>query len=89
MLGDWDTNLVDLELKDNAKPYHLKVYPILHIYKENLKKECIWLYKIEVLKKSIILSESKPFFHTMKNEKDIPKVLRKVNDELFYRNSTG
>ncbi len=38
-LGIWDTELVHLELKEEAKPYHGKLYPVPKAHKETLMKE--------------------------------------------------
>ena len=39
MLGVWDTEPVSLELKEGAKPYAGKPYPIPRVDREKLKKE--------------------------------------------------
>lgn len=34
-LGDWNTTPVCIEVKENTKPYHSRLYPVPQIYKEN------------------------------------------------------
>ncbi len=38
-LGDWDCNLVLLQLKEGAQPYHGRLFPIPKKHVETLKKE--------------------------------------------------
>ena len=49
-LGEWDTEPVSLELKEGAKPYAGKPYPIPRIHRETLKKEVERLCELGVLK---------------------------------------
>ena len=35
-LGDWDTEPVSFELKEGAKPYHSRAFPIPKVHKENI-----------------------------------------------------
>ena len=37
-LGEWNTDPVDLELIDEAKPHSQRHYPVPHLYKETFKK---------------------------------------------------
>ena len=48
-LGDWDTEPVSFELKEGAKPYHGRAYPVPHAHKETLKKELNRLCELGVL----------------------------------------
>jgi hypothetical protein len=48
-LGIWDTELVHLELKDDAKPYHGKPYPVPKPHKKTLMKEIQRMCDIEIL----------------------------------------
>ena len=43
-----------IELKENAKPYHKKPFPLPKNYELTLKKEVIRIIKLGVLKKLII-----------------------------------
>jgi hypothetical protein len=49
-LGDWKLPPVTFELKEGAKPYHGRPYPILKIHKATLMKEINCLVSIGVLK---------------------------------------
>jgi len=50
-LGTCNVQPVDLELIENAKPYHARPYPIPHIHEIKTKKELDRLVSIGVLKK--------------------------------------
>ncbi len=50
MLGDWKLPPVSFELKEGAKPYHGRPYPIQKIHKATLMKEIDCLILIGVLK---------------------------------------
>jgi len=50
-LGKWKGRPVDIELKEGAKPYHAKPYPIPHSLKETTHKECDRLCKLGVLRR--------------------------------------
>ena len=50
-LGVWKDADYEIELKEGAKPYHSKPYPIPRAYEETLKKEIERLCRIGVLKK--------------------------------------
>ena len=48
-LGDWDTEPVDFELKEDAKPHSARYYPMARIHKETFKTEIKRLVKLKVL----------------------------------------
>ena len=50
-LGTWKDTEVELELIDDAKPYHARPYPIPKCHLDTLKMEVDRLCKIGVLKK--------------------------------------
>jgi hypothetical protein len=50
MFRDWKLPPVSFELKEGAKPYHGRPYPIPKIHKATLMKEIECLVSIEVLK---------------------------------------
>ena len=50
-LGDWNRPPVSIEMKDGAKPYHGRPYPIPQIHKATLMKEIDRLMGIGVLKR--------------------------------------
>ena len=43
-LGDWVGDPVEIPLKEGAKPYHARAFPIPHIHEETFKKD---LYRFE------------------------------------------
>ncbi len=50
MLGDWKLPPVSFELKEGAKPYHGRPYPIPKIHKATLMKDIDHLIVLGVLK---------------------------------------
>jgi hypothetical protein len=51
-LGTWDTETIDLELKDlDAEPYHAKPYPVPQSQEAKLKAEIERLLSYNVLQK--------------------------------------
>jgi hypothetical protein len=50
-LGDWNRPLVSVEMKEGAKPYHGRPYPIPQIHKATVMKEINRLESIGVLKR--------------------------------------
>ena len=48
-LGDWKTEPVSLELKEGAKPYHGRAFPVPKIHKATLVNELNRLCKLGVL----------------------------------------
>ena len=50
-LGDWKTDPVGLELKEGAKPYHGRAYPVPQVHLGTLKREIKRLCDLGVLKK--------------------------------------
>jgi hypothetical protein len=48
-LGDWDTEPVSFELKEGAKPYHGRAFPIPKVHKETIMTEIKRLTEIGVL----------------------------------------
>ena len=48
-LGDWNTELMSFELKEGAKPYHGKAYPVPKSRKETTIKELNRLCDLGVL----------------------------------------
>ena len=49
-LGDWNTAPVSFELKEGAKPYHGRAFPIPKIHKETTMKDVNRLCELGVLK---------------------------------------
>ena len=50
-LGDWNQQPVSIEMKERAKPYHGRPYPIPQIHKATLMKKINRLESIGVLKR--------------------------------------
>ena len=50
-LGHWKDELYHIELKENAKPYHARAYPIPKSYEDTLKMEVKRLCELNVLKR--------------------------------------
>jgi hypothetical protein len=48
-LGDWKTTPVAFDLKEGAKPYHGRTFPIPHFHKETIMKEIKRLCELGVL----------------------------------------
>ena len=48
-LGDWDTKPVSFELKEGAKPYHGRAFPIPKVHKETILTEIKRLIELDVL----------------------------------------
>ena len=49
-LGDWNTRPVHLELKEGARPYHGRAFPVPRIHRETLKKEVERMVELGILK---------------------------------------
>ncbi len=50
-LGEWQGDPYHIQLREDAKPYHAKAYPVPHAYEKTLRVEIDRLCKIGVLKK--------------------------------------
>ena len=61
-LGDWNRPPVSNEMKDGAKPYHGRPYPIPQIHKATLRKEIDRLMGIGVLKRQSSSQWASPTF---------------------------
>ena len=48
-LGDWNTDPVSFELKEGAKPYHGRAFPIPKVHKQTILKEIERLMELGVL----------------------------------------
>ncbi len=69
-LGNWQTKPVKFELKQDAKPFHRKPFPVPHVYLETLRKEVDRLVKIGVLKHQPSSEWASPTFIIPKKESD-------------------
>ncbi len=61
-LGDWNRPPVSVEMKEGAKPYHGRPYPIPQIHKTTLMKEINRLESIGVLKRQSSSQWASPTF---------------------------
>jgi hypothetical protein len=61
-LGDWNRPPVSIELKEGAKPYHGRPYPIPQIHKATLMKEINRLVDIGVMKRQSSSQWASPTF---------------------------
>jgi hypothetical protein len=61
-LGDWKLLPVSFELKEGAKPYHGRPYPVPKIHKATLMKEIDCLILIGVLKWQLLSQWALPSF---------------------------
>ena len=61
-LGDWNRPPVFIELKEGAKPYHGRPYPIPQIHKATLMKEITRLVDIGVMKRQSSSQWASPTF---------------------------
>ena len=70
-LGKWKGSQADLELKEEAKPYHAKAFPIPRVHMETLKTEVQRLCDIGVLKKVNRSEWAAPTFIIPKKNKTV------------------
>jgi hypothetical protein len=61
-LGDWNRPPVSVEMKEGAKPYHGRSYPILQIHTATPMKEINRLERIGVLKRQSSSQWASPTF---------------------------
>jgi len=55
-LGTWKGEKLSIEVKEEARPYYARAFPIPKSREEGLKKEINWLCEFESIKESIILN---------------------------------
>ena len=76
-LGTWNTEPVDLELKDpNCKPCHAKPYPVPHAHEQLLKEEMDRLCNYGVVRKINSSEWASPVFTVPKSD----NTLRSIGD---------
>jgi hypothetical protein len=84
MLRDWKLLPVSIELKEGAKPYHGRPYPILKIHKATLMKEIDRLIVIGVLKWQPLSKWASPSFiipkkdHTVHTISDFRELSKRI-----------
>ena len=84
-LGTWETDPIDLELKDpNAKPYHAKPYPVPHAHEQLLREEMDRLCSYGVVRKINRSEWASPVFTVPKTDTSLRSIadLREVNKNI-------
>ncbi len=86
-LGDWKLPLVSYELKESAKPYHGRPYPIPKIHKATLMKEINCLILIGVLKWQPSSKWAPPSFIIPKKDHTVHTILdfRELNKCIVHK----
>jgi hypothetical protein len=86
-LGDWNRPPVSIELKDGAKPYHGRPYPIPQIHKTTLMKEIDRLMGIGVLKRQPLSQWASPTFIIPKKDMTVFTItdFRELNKRIVRR----
>ncbi len=80
-LGDWNRPLISIKLKEEAKPYHGRPYPVAQVHKATLIKEINRLCSIGVLKKKASSEWASPTFIIPKQDMTVRTIsdFRKLN----------
>ena len=84
-LGTWNTDPVDLELKDpNCKPYHAKPYPVPHSQEQKLREEVERLCGYGVMRKINDSEWGAPVFTIQKPDGSLRSLadLRELNKRI-------
>jgi hypothetical protein len=87
MLGDWKLPPVSFELKEGAKPYHGRPYPIPKIHKPTLMKEIDCLILIGVLKWQPSSKWASPSFIIPKKDHTVHTIsdFRELNKQIVQK----
>jgi hypothetical protein len=87
MLGDWKLLPVSFKLKEGAKPYHGRPYPIPKIHKATLMKVINCLLSIEVLKWQPSLQWASPSFIILKKDHTVCTIsdIRVLNKQIVRK----
>jgi hypothetical protein len=74
-------------MKEGAKPYHGRPYPIAQIHKATLMKEINWLEGIGVLKRQSSSQWASPTFIIPKKDMTVPTIsdFRELNKRIVRR----
>lgn len=84
-LGNWNTDPVDLELKDpECKPYHAKPYPVPHSQEQKLRDEVQRLIDFGVMRKVNRSEWASPMFTILKADSTLRSLadLRELNKRI-------
>ena len=84
-LGTWDTDPVELELKDpDCKPYHAKPYPVPHSQEKKLREEINRLCEYGVMRKVNRSEWAAPMFTLIKPDQTLRSLadLRELNKRI-------
>ena len=86
-LGDWKRSPVSIEMKEGAKPYHGRPYPIAQIHKATLMKEINRLEGIGVLKRQSSSQWASPTFIIPKKDMTVRTItdFRELNKRIVRR----
>jgi hypothetical protein len=82
LVGDWNLPPVSFELKEGAKTFHGRPYPIPKIHKETLMKEIDRLVSIGVMKQPYLKWGASPSFIIPKKDLTVHTIsdFRKLNN---------
>ena len=83
-LGDWTGDPVEIPLKEGAKPYHARAFPIPHIHEDTFKKDLDRLVSIGVLRKVNRSEWAAPAFIIPKKDGRVRFIsdFRKLNSQI-------
>ncbi len=86
-LGDWNRPPVSVVMKEGAKPYHCRPYPIPQIHKTTLMKAINRLESIGVLKRQSSLQWASPTFIIPKKDIKVRTItnFRELNKRIVRR----
>jgi hypothetical protein len=86
-LGDWNWPPVSVKLKEGAKPYHSRPYPIPQINKATLMKEIHMLVDIGVMKRQSSSQWASPAFIIPKKDMTVRTItdFRELNKRIVRR----
>ncbi len=86
-LGDWNRPPISVEIKEGAKPYHGRPYPIPQIHKATLMKEINRLESIGVMKRQSSSQWASPTFIIPKKDRTVRTTtdFRELNERIVRR----
>ncbi len=86
-LGNWNRPPISIQLKEGAKPYHGRPYPVAQIHNTTLRKEINRLVSIGVLKKQSSSEWASPTFIIPKKDMTVQTIsdFRELNQRIVRR----